>query len=74
MGAPPSAMSSDKTAYRAGMDSRRWSWGLDNWGNRLLYCAIIGLIVSIATGVFVLGVVVTAVLFLLTSAIVAVRR
>lgn len=53
---------------------KRWSWSWNSWGNRLLYSVLAGLVVNLVTGIYALGTVTAVVLFVLTSAVVAVRR
>lgn len=53
---------------------RKHDWSWNNWGNRLVYCIAAGFVTNLATGISALGVIVAVVLFVLTSAIVAVRR
>jgi len=53
---------------------RRFDWSWNPWGNRLVYCVLAGILVSITTSSNIIGTVVTVVLFVLTSAIVAARR
>lgn len=53
---------------------RKHDWSWNNWGNRLVYCIAAGFVTNLATGIPALGVLVAVVLFVLTSAIVAVRR
>lgn len=54
--------------------AKRWNWSWTNWGNRLVYCVLAGLVVNLATGIYALGTIITVVLFVLTSAIVFVGR
>jgi hypothetical protein len=54
--------------------AKRWSWSLENWGNRLVYSIIAGTVVNLATGIYALGTVIAVVLFVLTTAIVTARR
>jgi len=63
------AMTSRETETR-----KRWDWSLNNWGNRLLYSVLAGLVVNISTGIYALGTVIAVVLFVLTTAIVEVVR
>jgi tetrahydromethanopterin S-methyltransferase subunit B len=53
---------------------RRHDWSLNNWGNRLAYSVIAGLVINLATGIYVLGTTIAVVLFVLTTAIVTSRR
>jgi len=53
---------------------RKFDWSWNPWGNRLVYCVLAGILVSITTSSNIIGTVVTVVLFVLTSAIVAARR
>lgn len=53
---------------------KRWDWTLNNWGSRLVYSLLAGTVVNLALGVRALGTVVAVVLFVLTTAIVTIRR
>jgi tetrahydromethanopterin S-methyltransferase subunit B len=53
---------------------KRWDWSLNRWGNRLGYSVIAGTVVNLTTHIYVLGTVITVVLFVLTTAIVTVAR
>jgi hypothetical protein len=54
---------------------KRWDGSLNNWGNRLAYSVIAGLIINLATGLYAVGTVIAVLLFVITTAIVtAVRR
>jgi len=49
-----------------------WSW--QYWPIRLVYCLAAGTAVNLTIGVYAFGTVITVVLFVLTSAILATRR
>lgn len=53
---------------------KRHDWSLNNWGNRLAYCLLAGMVVNLTTHLYALGIVVVVVLFVLTTAIAATRR
>lgn len=53
---------------------QRYDWTLNNWGPRALYCVLAGFVINLSTGIHMLGTVITVVLFMLITAIVAVRR
>jgi hypothetical protein len=53
---------------------KRRDWSVNNWGNRLAYSVLAGMVVNLATGIYALGTTVAVVLFVLTTAIVAARR
>lgn len=53
---------------------KRWDWSLNNWGNRLIYSVLAGIVVDLGTGIRALGWVVAVVLFVLTSAVVLTLR
>lgn len=54
--------------------AKRWTWSWTNWGNRIVYCLLAGAVVNWTTGVYALGTVIAVVLFVLVTAILAVRR
>jgi hypothetical protein len=53
---------------------RRLDWSLNSWGARLVYCLLAGTAINLATGVNTLGTVIAVVLFVLTTAVVHIRR
>jgi hypothetical protein len=53
---------------------KRRDWSINNWGNRLVYSLLAGMVVNLSTGIYALGTTIAVVLFVLTSAIVATRR
>ena len=53
---------------------KRWDFSLYRWPNRLFYSLLAGWIINISAGINTLGTVVAVVLFVLTTAIVTVRR
>lgn len=53
---------------------RRWDWSWRNLGNRIVYSLAAGTVVNWVAHAYVLGCVVTVVLFVLTSAIVYAKR
>jgi hypothetical protein len=54
--------------------AKRWNWSWTNWGNRIVYCLLAGAIINWSTGLYALGTTVAVVLFVLTTAILSVRR
>lgn len=52
----------------------RHDWSISNLGNRAIYCVLAGAVITFATGVFAIGLIIAVVLFVLASAIVAIRR
>lgn len=73
MRAPRTLVRVSHTDEQAGKPKRS-SWGIQNWGVRLLYCVIAWAVVNLTTGLYALGAVVAVVLFVVTTAIVAAGR
>jgi hypothetical protein len=53
---------------------KRWDFSWNRWPNRLGYSLAAGTVINLATDIKPLGLTVTVMLFVLTSAIVAARR
>lgn len=53
---------------------KRWDFSWNRWPNRLFYSIAAGWVVNLVAGTTTLGTVIAVVLFVLTSAIVAVGR
>lgn len=56
-------------------EPKRWSWSIQNWGNRVLYSLLAGFAINLLTGLYAAGAAVAVVLFvLMTTIVVAGRR
>lgn len=64
----------DRVIEETSLTKRKHGWSFNSLGNRVVYSVLAGLVVNLATGIYLLGTVITVVLFVLTSAIVGIRR